>query len=273
MRQTIFLSAGLLACTLAAQAQQEPKPLWEIGAFVGAATTPAYPGASNRTSRALALPYLIYRGETLRAERGSVGARLVNTDDLELDIGFAASLPANSTDTPVRQNMRNLGTLVEFGPRLKMTLARPSPSSRLRLEVPMRTVLEFNNGVNAQGLALEPELVYETRDIGAGWGLSASGSLVLGNRKLNNYFYGVTAPDVTATRAAYAAQGGLMATRLALSTSKDLTPDIRVFGFVRYESYAGAANLSSPLHQASTGSSVGIGLAWTLGRSEQRAKN
>jgi hypothetical protein len=33
----------------------------------------------------------------------------------------------------------------------------------------------------------------------------------------------------------------------------------------------GAANKASPLFQQTTGTSVGIGLLWTLARSEQRA--
>jgi outer membrane scaffolding protein for murein synthesis (MipA/OmpV family) len=111
------------------------------------------------------------------------------------------------------------------------------------------------------------------RNIAGGWSLSTSGSLVWGDRKLNNYFYGVTPQFATASRPAFDAQSGLIATRVGLSTSKEITPDVRIFGFARYESYSGAANLASPLHQASSGSSVGIGLAWTLGRSAQRAAN
>ena len=72
-------------------------------------------------------------------------------------------------------------------------------------------------------------------------------------------------------RPAYEAQAGLIATRLNLSTSKDLTPDVRVFAFVRYERYDGAANRASPLFLQSHGTSAGIGLTWTLSRSERRA--
>ena len=275
MNTSLATSAALLVVAMAApaQAQDSAKPLWEIGAFAGVANTPAYPGSADRTSRALVIPTLIYRGDIIRAEHGGIGARLVHTDDMAFDIGFSGSLPANTQDTSARKDMPDLGTLIEFGPRLKMTLAHPAPDSRVRLEVPVRAVLEFNNGINNQGVAFEPELVYEKHDVGAGWSLSASGSLVFGDSKLNNFFYGVTPQYATATRPTYDAQAGLIATRLALSTAKDLTPDLRVFGFVRYESYAGAANLSSPLHQSANGAAIGIGLTWTLGRSEERAKN
>jgi len=46
---------------------------------------------------------------------------------------------------------------------------------------------------------------------------------------------------------------------------------VRLFGYVRYESYAGSANRDSPLHLKNSGTSAGIGFAWTLARSSRRA--
>jgi MipA family protein len=271
MKKILVLGASLLSAALTVQAQEAGLPLWEIGVFAGTASTPSYPGASDRSARTLVLPYLIYRGEVLRMERSGVGARLVHTDDVEFDVGFNASLPSNSQDTSTRQGMPDLGTLVEFGPRLKVTLARPAPGQRLRLDLPLRAVLEIHSGVRQQGAVFEPELRYEARDIGAGWSLSSAASVVLGDQKLNRYFYEVAPQFVTAARPAYEARPGLIATRLTFNTTKEINPDVRVFGQVRLESYAGAANQDSPLNVRSSGVSVGIGLAWTLGRSESRA--
>ncbi len=270
MRAMLALLGGL---ALAAHAQEQGLPLWEVGVFAGGLSAPAYPSSSERSTRALVLPTLIYRGEVFRSDRGGVGARLLRTDNTELDIGFAASLPASSQDIPARQGMPDLGTLIEFGPRLKGTLARPSPGSRLVYELPLRTVLEINNGVRNQGFAMEPELSYEVRDVGAGWRLSTSASLVLGDSQLNQYFYGVPADLATAQRPAYTAQAGLIATRLTLNASRDLGPDLRVYAYVRAESYAGSANAASPLYQQSTGTSAGLGLRWTVGRSAAKAAN
>ena len=134
--------ALLTGLTATAQAQEQGLPLWELGVFAGGLSSPAYPASSERSTRALVLPTFIYRGEVFRSDRGGVGARLLRTEDTELDIGFAASLPASSQDIPARQGMTDLGTLIEFGPRLKGTLARPSAGSRLRYELPLRTVLD-----------------------------------------------------------------------------------------------------------------------------------
>ncbi|MCF8157031.1 MAG: MipA/OmpV family protein [Rhodoferax sp.] len=275
MKKRVLQGVGVIAFTVSmsvsAQAQIEPLPLWEVGVFAGTATTPAYPGSADRASRSLALPIFIYRGEVLRIERGDVGARLFRSEDIELDVGFSASLPASSDDIAARKGMSDLGTLVEFGPRVKITLARPAPGTRVRLELPLRAVLEFNNGVRQQGYAFEPELGLEMRDVGAGWSLSATASVVFGDKDLNTYFYGVTTPYATAARPAYDAQAGLITTRLGLSMAKSLSPDVRVFGYVRHELMEGAANKASPLFQQTTGTSVGLGLLWTLARSEQRA--
>lgn len=273
MKLSLPLGAGLLLAAVTVQAQETALPLWEIGLFGGAATTPSYPASAERSSRALLLPYLIYRGEVLRADRDGIGARLLNTRDVELDVGLAASLPSRATDSPARTDMPDLGTLIEVGPRLKWTLARPSPGSRWQLELPLRAVLEFNSGVQRQGLVFEPELKYETQDAGDNWRLSASASLVLGDGKLNNFFYGVQPQYSTPLRPAFDAQAGLIATRLGLSASKRLGNDLRLFGFVRVESYAGSANQDSPLHLQSAGTSAGLAFAWTLGRSEQRARD
>lgn len=273
MKFFTLMVAVFFAASLPTQAQDRALPLWEVGAFGGLASTPAYPASTERSSRALVLPFFIYRGDVLRVDRSSIAARILHADDYEFDIGFAGALPANSNDIAARSGMPDLGTLIEFGPRLKMTLARPTPTSRVRLEVPLRAVLEFNNGVRTQGVSFEPELVYETHDLSSGWRFSASGSLLFGDSQMNSYLYGVAPQFATATRPAYEAQAGLIATRLGLSTAKDISPDVGVFAFVRYELYNGAANRASPLFLHSNGTSVGIGLTWMLSRSESRAAN
>ena len=100
---------------------------------------------------------------------------------------------------------------------------------------------------------------------------SAGASLVVGDEQLNNYFYGVQAPFATAARPAYNAQAGLIATRLSLSASTRLGKDWRLFGFARVDTVAGAANENSPLVRKTTGTTMGLGIAYTWQRSTQRA--
>ena len=268
---TLFrLAAGTLALA-PALAADPALPLWEAGVFGGTAATPAYPGSSERSTRTLALPYLIYRGKVLRADRSGVGARLVNTDKTEFDVGFALSLPAKSDDVPARRGMPDLGTLVEFGPRLKIKLAEPSPNSRVRLELPLRAVIEARGGLRRQGATFEPRLAYTLADPQGRWHIDTALSAVLGNKGINDYFYGVQQQFATPDRPAYAAKSGLMLTRLGLGGSYLLQRDWRAFAFLRYDNYAGAANRDSPLLRQHSGTSAGIGLMWTWRRSSQPA--
>jgi outer membrane scaffolding protein for murein synthesis (MipA/OmpV family) len=264
----LFLaSAGVWAAP-----PSEPKlPLWEAGIGAGAVTTPAYPGAEAHSSRGLLLPFLIYRGEVLRSDQGGIGARLVNTDALEFDIGFAASLPAHSKDVAARDGMPDLGTLVEFGPRVKVRLADIDANSRLRFDLPLRAVIEARDGLRRQGWTLEPRLVYETHGEDKLWTAEAHAGAVFGDARINRYFYEVRPQYARDDRPAYHADGGLMLWRTGVFATRRVHPDVRLFGFVRYESYAGAANRDSPLMKRAVGSSAGFGLAWTLGRSTARA--
>ena len=254
-------------------AQETPGlPLWEVGVGAAGFSTPAYPGADSRTNRVLALPFIQYRGKIFRADQSGIGARLFNSDRVELDVGFAGSLPAHSDDVAIRSGMPDLGTLVEFGPRLKVKVAELSPTSALRFELPLRAVMEVRGGVRRQGSTLEPRLSYETRADDATWTGQAQLSAVFGDSRINRYFYEVRPEYATAARPAYAAESGRMLVRAGLFGTYRVNPDVRLFGFVRYESYGGAANSASPLLQRDHGVSAGLGFAWTFKRSEARAQ-
>jgi outer membrane scaffolding protein for murein synthesis (MipA/OmpV family) len=114
--------------------------------------------------------------------------------------------------------------------------------------------------------------VYETREAGSPWSYGANIGLVIGDSRINRYFYEVTPQFATASRPVYQARSGLMLMRAGLSASYKLNEDVRLFGYVRGESYAGAANRDSPLAKQSTGTSIGAGFTWTLGRSSTPAR-
>ena len=268
----LLLSVPTVACAAAPEVPEAGGlPLWEAGLGAAAFSTPAYPGAADRTNRLLPLPFLLYRGKVLRADQEGIGARLLDTDKVEFDVGFAASLPAHSSDVAVRRGMPDLGTLVEFGPRVKYKFADLGDAGRLRAELPLRAVVEGRGGVRAQGWTLEPRLVWERRGDGGRWTLEGQLGATFGNRRLQRYFYEVAPRYATADRPSYAADGGLLQVRTGVFGTVRLNPDLRLFGFVRLDSYAGAANRDSPLFQRTAGASAGFGFAWTLARSQARA--
>jgi MipA family protein len=269
---TCIFVAALSAVPLMALAQTAPsteptQPLWEIGVGAVAASQPAYPGAATNTSRAIALPFFIYRGEVVRAEQGNVGLRALKTPRYELDVGFSASLGSSANDVPERVGMRDIGTLVEFGPRLKINLGDISKGpSGVRLDLPVRGVFDLSNSFANRGISFEPQLSFDV-PLPGGWRGGVGLSALFGTQKLNETFYTVTAAEALANRPAYTAEAGLLSTRVSFGASKKLTPDLRALGFVRLDSTAGSANSNSSLITRSAGASIGVGLAYTFGRS------
>ncbi len=260
-----LLSAMLLSNDVKAA---DAPPLWEAGLLGFSASQNAYPGASERTQKTLVLPWLIYRGPFLRADRGSVGLRAVRTPEFELDLGFAAALGASSEKVQARSGMPDLGLLLEAGPKLRWNLAEQG-ALRWRADLPLRAVFDASDSMKMRGWSLEPALQLEHR--GETWMSSWSVAALLGNRRLADTFYGVAPVYATIERPAYEARAGLIAWRANLAVSRALAKDWRVFGFTRLESLAGAANRASPLVQRHSGVSFGIGLSWSGWRSDQSA--
>lgn len=252
------------------------QPLWEAGIGAGAVHSPVYPGAEQTTTRALGIPFLLYRGKVLRIDQQGVGARLVNNDRVEFDVGFSASLPAHSKDVVARQGMPDLGTLVEFGPRVKLRLfdlGENASAGRVRVELPVRAVIEARSGLRRQGWTSEPRLVWERRGEGDRWTLEAQVGALYGDRRIHRYFYDVDPQYATPTRPEYHAGPGLLLVRTGLFGTWRAGRDWRLFGFVRYDSYADSASRDSPLFKKNAGVSAGIGFAWTFARSSARAEN
>ena len=248
-------------------------PLWEAGVGAAVFSTPAYPAAEQRTTRTVALPFLLYRGKVLRADQQGVGARLVNNERVEFDVGFAAALPSHSDDVRARRGMPDLGTLVEFGPRVKVRLADFGEQGRVRFELPLRTVIEARGGLHRQGWTSEPRLVWQKVGFDRSWTVEGQLGALFGDGRIQRYFYDVAPQYATAERPEYHADAGLLLVRTGLFGTYKLNPDWRLFGFVRLESYAGAANKDSPLFKKNAGAAAGIGFAWTFARSGARASD
>ena len=245
-------------------------PLWELGGVALGVSQSAYPGADQQVNRALALPYFVYRGDVLRADRDTAGIRAMKTETFELDVGFAGAFGAGSEIIDARQGMRKLGTMVELGPRLKWDLGAGPAGGRLSAEFPARAVLDLSDEAAHRGWSLEPKLTYSNRTAG-GWRYSASVSAIVADTRLAQTFYEVRSSEATAARPAYTAESGLVSWRFGTAFSRSLARDWNLFGFARLETVAGAANESSPLVRRSSGASVGVGVAYTWMRSEQAA--
>ncbi|MEO6281720.1 MipA/OmpV family protein [Roseateles sp.] len=248
-------------------------PLWEVGVAAVGVSQQAYPGSDQQARRALALPYLIYRGKVWRADRDGAGLRALRTERFELDVSFAGSLSSGSESLRAREGMARLNTLVEAGPVARWFLNGRNAADRIVLELPVRGVFEARNLSLHRGMSFEPRLSWQQRPVEGGWGYGLSVGALVGDRRLGSTFYGVAPGEAMADRPAYEARAGLIAWRLGGSVATQLTPDLRLFSFVRLDSLAGAANRDSPLVRQMSGASYGIGLTYTLKRSAARAND
>ena len=71
--------------------------------------------SSDRSSRGLVFPVYVYRGEVFRADISGFGARVLRTNNLELDVGFSGSFPASSDTMPARRGMPDWARLLNLG--------------------------------------------------------------------------------------------------------------------------------------------------------------
>ena len=269
MKHLLLASLALLCTGARAEESVKPSelPLWELGVGAGGISQLAYPGADEQVSRAVALPYVVYRGKRLRSDADGAGLRAIRTDDFELDLSLSGS---GSKSLKAREGMDRLPTLVEFGPVARWYLNGREASHRVTVDLPVRGVFEVRDFGRHRGMSLEPEISLRHLDR-SGWSYGLGVSALLGDRRLGETYYEVKPDEALADRPAYEASGGLIAWRLKTSLSRQLTPDMRVFGFARLENVAGAANRDSPLVRRTNGVSVGVGLIYTLKRSDARA--
>ena len=269
-QKTLSLLAMMsLSGTLAAQTVSSQLPLWELGALNLNISQQAYPGSDHQVQRSFILPTFIYRGEHLRSDRDSTGYRAIKTPRYEADVSFSGAFGPGDDVINARIGMPKLGTLVEFGPRLKIKLSNLEQRGGWELNLPIRGVFDLRDSLNQRGLKFEPTFSH-SGVLPADWRYNASAGLIFADKKLAHTLYGVDQSYVMATRPAFEAQSGFVSTKLSLTINKRLSPDWRFFAFSRLESVAGAANEASPLVKQKAGTSIGFGIAYTWQRSQLR---
>ncbi|MCL2875903.1 MAG: MipA/OmpV family protein [Betaproteobacteria bacterium] len=264
------LLAGGLAVPAAGQEGYEEKPMWEAGLGVGVVSFPEYRGSSRQRTWLLPMPYVIYRGKILRADRGGLRGMLFDSERVELNLSLSASVPVYSSDKGPRQGMPDLRPTVEFGPSLAFNLWRNEMrNERLDLRLPVRVAYGVTGGFKYAGLIFAPSLNYNTPLFGrSGWGLGASAGPIFANARQHRYFYEVEPRYATLDRPAYSASGGYSGSQFSVMLSKRFEK-IWFGGFMRYDTLHGAAFVDSPLVERKNSWMGGLGVAWIFGKSDR----
>lgn len=246
------------------------QPLWEAGIAAGVGTTADYPGSDRYQLRVIPFPYFVYRGSFFRSDQNGTRLRAAHTRNLEIEISGGASFATHSSGSGPRAGMPDLDYLLELGPKLKYTFARPSARSAAFFEVPLRMVISTTGlRFGYRGLVFAPDVgIRSAALLGSPWAAYADIGPEFTTARFQDYFYEVAPRYATATRPAYNAHGGYFGSRLEVGFSRPLGRDFRVFIYQRLEDYAGARNTGSPLFQTRLGYAGFIGFSWSFLHSE-----
>lgn len=271
---TLLLAAELVAAqnTPADPAPLAPRtreaPLWELGAGVVALQLPHYRGSEQSRTWLLPVPYAVYRGQYLRADREGARAVLLERRVIEVDLSVAGSAPARSDGNRARQGMPDLAPTFEVGPNANITFAR-GPDWKMELRAPVRGAFTLERTSRHVGWSAAPYVTAEWAQ--AGWDLGVRLGGLWGNRRFHDYTYGVAPEYATAARPAYRAPGGSAGWQATAGASRRFG-SFWVGAFVRADSVRGAAFAASPLVTRPETWSAGLAVSYVFVRSSVLVK-
>ena len=261
------LPAALLAMCWAMPALPKEEPLLEYGLGVGAVAFEDYRGSGSSHVYPLPIPYVVYNGTFLKADRDGVRGTLFNQDRVDLNLSVNATTPVRNDRE--RNGMPDLKSTLELGPSLELHLLR-SDDARIKfdLRMPLRAAFTVESSPRVIGWTFTPRFNLDVADpLGfAGWNLGMLIGPLFADRRYHDYFYTVARQYATAARPAYRAVGGYAGTQTITALSKRF-PHFWVGAYMRYDTLSGAAFLGSPLVQRRSYWSTGFGISWMIHRS------
>jgi outer membrane scaffolding protein for murein synthesis (MipA/OmpV family) len=239
------------------------EPLWELGIGAAAVRLPHYRGSEQSRTWLLPVPYAVYRGRYLRADREGARAVLLERRGIEIDLSVAGSAPAQSEDNRARQGMPDLAPTFEVGPNANVALGR-GKDWKVELRVPVRAAFTADRDVRHIGWSSTPYVSAEWMQ--SGWDLGVRAGGLWGDRRFHGYTYDVAPEFATATRATYRAAGGAAGWQITAGASRRFG-SFWLGAFVRADSVKGAAFAASPLVTRSDTWAAGLAVSWIFARS------
>lgn len=260
-----LIVAAVPSCPIRAQG----KPLWELGLGVGALAFRDYRGADTTHAYPVVVPYFIYRGKVVQADREGLKGKLFNQVRLEFNVSVNATTPVR--DNAARQGMPDLRPTIELGPSLNVHVWR-SADERVKFDVrmPVRAAFTIEGSPRAIGYFFTPNANVDIEDAAGlpGWNVGLSTGPLFATSRYNEYYYTVAPQYATADRPAYRAGAGYAGAQMLGSLSKRF-PSYWTGAYVRYDTLAGATFESSPLVKSRGYWSAGIGIAWLISHSSR----
>ncbi len=265
-------SIALLALTSVAHAEEQP--LWEAGLGIGAIVFSDYRGSDEARAYPIPLPYFVYRGDFLKADREGMRGELFDRKYAELSISLNATIPVESDDNDARAGMPDLDPTIEIGPSLDLHVWR-SRDERVQIDLimPLRVPITIESSPQTIGWVFSPRLNLDIQNLReSGWDMGLGAGPVFAGRKYHDHFYSVPEAYATATRPEYEADGGYSGAHLIASLSKRF-PNYWIGAFLRYDALHSAAFDDSPLFKREHYFAGGVGIAWMIGRSKRMVES
>ncbi|MCO4753971.1 MAG: MipA/OmpV family protein [Bacteriovoracaceae bacterium] len=225
------------------------RPTYELGAGVISLNLPDYPGASSTTTRTIPFPWLIYRGEYLKADEEGSRLHLFRNDNFELGVSGGFNFPIDSNANSAREGMPDTDLLVGVGPALLYRYPFESKLQRLTFGLGARISFSTSGShTQEQGHVLEPSARYWLK-LGedSPFVFFSSFSFSFADEKFNDFFYQVDKEFETQTRDSYNAKAGFSDITTSLGFSYEASKRISIFLGGYYANLSLSANKDSPL--------------------------
>lgn len=251
-------------------------PKWEVGVFGMVSRVPLYRGADEYKWYSFPLPYFIYRGEYIQADKDGVRGLFYKGVRLELDLSMSGNPPVKN-EGGARGGMPELDPLIEVGPAAKFYLHHGEKVKAMFLELSARGVFSIDMDdltPRYEGLRSSLSLVLAgiRPSPASSWTAGLKTGLDFSDRDYNSYFYNVDEAYVTPDRPYYQSQGGYGGTFVSGWISRRLFDGVSVAMYARLDNVDGAVFDDSPLVRARNSYMVGAGFTWKIAQSEKQVK-
>ena len=268
MYRVLIGSLFLLAASCWGDAEVAEKTLdtvhMEAGLALVAQGAADYRGSNHYRPYAVPLPYFLYRGRVLKADRDGVRGDFWSNHRMEFNLSVDGSLNGNSDDNRLRRGMPELESAIEFGPSLNIRLAGDTLQDGWSLRLPVRAVITVSgDGLNHIGNVFSPRIYWRKPEMIGSWRGSFSAGTMIADRSYHAYFYDVPLEYVTEDRPLFRSSGGYSGSFLRFSLYHHWQ-DWRFGVSFRYDYLAGANFMDSPLVQTEHYGSISIGLVRRL---------
>lgn len=257
--------------------EREKLPLWEVGVVGIAAHLPHYRGSDEYKTYAFPLPYFIYRGEYVKANRDGVRGIFWRNERFETDISLSGNPPV-SDDNEAREGMPELNGLVEIGPALRYYFHEYGERDSLFAQANVRAAFSFgfDSGLDVEheGYITDLSFVYRNSKLLKKYAtrFHVNTGVQFADENLHSFFYSVSPEYVTPAREYYEAEAGYGGFQFSGSIVKELTPKFFVTLYGKWMNVNGAVFEDSPLVRRANNFAISTMLVWKFGESKEQER-